>query len=339
MRVAQLVCSDGFAGVERYLVSLGRELAALGVDSIVIGGDVAQMTAELAGSGVSWLPGNSMAQAARSLSGLRVDLVNAHMTQAEVVALAVRSLGRTPVVSTRHFAATRGSHPVARAVGAVVDRRLAAQIAISEYVADHAGTRTEVVHSGVPETYDTVLATGRAPYVLVAQRLEAEKQTRVALEAWAAATVRRRGWRLKLAGSGSEEPAMRALADELGIATSVDFLGHRGDVPDLMRDASILVATTPIEGLGLTVLEAMSQALPVVATAAGGHLESLGSVGKPWAFAPGDAAGAAELIDVLAGDAPMRDTLGRGLQQRQREFFTVRRQAERTLALYGRVLS
>lgn len=340
MRVAQVVCSDGFAGVERYVGALATELSGLGVETTVVGGRRDAMAAALKGTSVDWAPGDTMAQAAASLARLRVDLVNAHMTEAELVATGLGALRRTPVVSTRHFAGRRGSGVSARAVGAWIQRRLAGQVAISHHVAATIGTPSTVIHSGVaPAPATTPPAQSREKAVLVAQRLEPEKETRLALEAWARTQIRRQGWRLWVAGGGSLAHALRAQADRLGIADEVDFLGRRDDLPMLYDRAALLLAPTPIEGFGLSVAEAMAHGLPVVASAAAGHLETVGAADPRWLFPPGDAAAAATLVDRLAEDAGLREDVGARLQQSQREHFTLRRQAEETLAYYRTVLA
>ena len=75
--------------------------------------------------------------------------------------------------------------------------------------------------------------------------------------------------------------ATGALALNSGIASAVHFLGFRTDVPGLMDECGILLAPCPIEGLGLTVLEAMQSGLPVVAAHAGGHVEMLDGLDPP----------------------------------------------------------
>ena len=52
-----------------------------------------------------------------------------------------------------------------------------------------------------------------------------------------------------LIGDGPDRPAMEALAAELGIAPSVQFLGPRDDVPDLLAAADVFVLASLFEGL------------------------------------------------------------------------------------------
>ena len=62
-------------------------------------------------------------------------------------------------------------------------------------------------------------------------------------------TLPAHGWKLLIAGEGSEREQLAELARELGLSDSVEFLGVRRDVGDLMRRASIFVATTSDRGV------------------------------------------------------------------------------------------
>ncbi len=58
--------------------------------------------------------------------------------------------------------------------------------------------------------------------------------------------------------------------DELGIANSFIFTGHRTDVPRLIAVMDICVLCTHREGFPLSILETMAMRKPVIATAVGG---------------------------------------------------------------------
>jgi len=97
----------------------------------------------------------------------------------------------------------------------------------------------------------------------------------------------------------------------------------------------MLLAPTPIEAFGLSVLEAMSHGLPVVAAGAGGHLETVGSTPGAALFAPGDAAAAARQLARLITDPRDRRRYGDALRERQRTLFTAERQTEGTLRVFA----
>lgn len=326
-----MTCSDGFGGVERYIAALGRGLATRGVDVTVIGGRASSMRAVLDGA-CMFAEAATMREAREAMAACGpFDVVNTHMTEADLVGLRARS--RAAVISTRHFSAPRGGNPVLRAVFAAWSRRFAAQISISQCVAEAIGEASAVVRTGVQNT-DAAAGGPRDRTVVMVQRLEPEKATDVGLRAWAQSTARDAGWRLLIVGDGSQRAALEQQAEREEVSGSVTFLGHRDDAESLMEKAGMLLAPTPREGLGLSVIEAMARALPVVATAAGGHLETAGAVTADFLFAPGDAAGAAQIIDRLASDDDARTGYAARLQQHQREALTTDTWVDGTLEVF-----
>jgi glycosyltransferase involved in cell wall biosynthesis len=75
---------------------------------------------------------------------------------------------------------------------------------------------------------------------------------------------------LSIGGEGPERAALERLADELGIADRVGFLGWRQDVGALLAGCDIFICPSRHEPLGNVVLEAWSAARPVVASAVQG---------------------------------------------------------------------
>ncbi len=98
------------------------------------------------------------------------------------------------------------------------------------------------------------------------------------------------GVRLAIAGQGPERDPLIALASELGLDGHVVFHGHRDDVPELMRNADLLVHPSTSEGLASVLIEAMFAGLPIVASRTGGIPELLENQETPLArlVAPGD---------------------------------------------------
>lgn len=75
---------------------------------------------------------------------------------------------------------------------------------------------------------------------------------------------------LWIAGDGEEEAKLKALAEELGVANRVRFLGWRDDAPALYRTADVVVFPSRFEPLGNVVIQAWAHAAPVVAAASAG---------------------------------------------------------------------
>lgn len=76
-----------------------------------------------------------------------------------------------------------------------------------------------------------------------------------------------------IVGDGPERTALESLSAELGISGRVMFLGERRDTENLLNAFDVYVLSSISEGMNLTLLEAMSVALPVLATDVGGNGE------------------------------------------------------------------
>jgi glycosyltransferase involved in cell wall biosynthesis len=114
------------------------------------------------------------------------------------------------------------------------------------------------------------------PVLLFVGRLVVRKGVDRLLEALA--KLPERPWRLEVVGFGPERERLEGLSLRLGLAERVAFLGRvsNEDLSAAYRRATgfVLPATLDeredTEGLGVVLLEAMSHALPVVATRRGG---------------------------------------------------------------------
>jgi glycosyltransferase involved in cell wall biosynthesis len=320
------VRSDSFAGVERYIRLVAPRQAARGCDVTVVGGDQVQM-GRVPGA-VRWKPGSTTLEVAAHIARLgHVDVVHAHMTAAEVAAVVTKPIHRARLVCTLHFASPRGSSSAAGRLLSPLGGLMDEQIAISRFVSTRVPS-TRVLLNGVEVAEPGQLT--RERLVMVMQRLEAEKHTEIALQAWASSNLRENGWRLAIAGRGSKLDELRLLAREIGVAESVDWLGFLDDPAGLLARVSVLLAPAPEEPFGFTVVEAMARATPVIAADGGAHRETLGD--DAWLFPPGDACACARLLDELAS----RDltAYGSGLRTRQHELFDVESHADRLVEIY-----
>ncbi|MBO0980982.1 glycosyltransferase family 4 protein [Microbacterium sp. SD291] len=333
------MCSDRFAGVERFVLRLAIAQADAGHDVRVAGGDPALMAPALEAAGVPFTRGTGVGQLVRALRSVEVDVANTHMTAADgAAAIAFGIPGRHPrpaVVSTRHFASARGGVGPLR-WDRVLAGRIDAEIAISRAVAASTGVPSTIVHTGVPNVTSDRVRHSRT--ILMAQRLQPEKQTALGVRAFAASGLADSGWRLLIAGDGPDGPLLDRLARDLGVADAVTLLGFREDVPALLDEAGMLLATCPKEGLGISVLEAMSHGVPVIAAGAAGHLDLLEDLDPRALFPPENASAAASALRSLAADADGRSELGTAVRLRQRQRFSLPEQVAGTDAVYRAAL-
>jgi glycosyltransferase involved in cell wall biosynthesis len=175
--------------------------------------------------------------------------------------------------------------------------------------------------------------------VLFLANLEVRKGIHVLLDAFEAVAAQLPDARLQVAGYGPEgEAVRRRIADSPGLGR-VELLGRvdRESVLALMQACDVYCLPSYGEPFGLTALEAMACARPVVATAAGGLQHVVPDVGGR-KVPPGDpAALAGALVEVL-GDPELRRVMGSHNREVIEEQFTWSRVGDRLEQLYAEAM-
>ena len=298
--------------------------------------------------GLGRTPGIDL-QVARRLRRLvrhdRVDLIHAHQyTPFFYAALSRRLSARPRILFTEH-----GRHyPDRRRVKRVVanrfllrssDRVVAVGRFVKQALIDCEGLsekRIEVVHNGIdPGPFDaadrlaqrvqarTELAlTADQPMVLQVARFHPVKDHATAVEAMARLVQAVPDAVLVLAGDGQQRAEIQSLADRLGVAERVRFLGVRSDIDRLMAAADVLTLSSLSEGLSVTLLEAMAASLPVAATDVGGNSEVVVHQQTGLLSPRGDAVALAKHWVVLLRDPKLRQKMGQAGRQRLNRHFT-----------------
>jgi glycosyltransferase involved in cell wall biosynthesis len=155
-------------------------------------------------------------------------------------------------------------------------------------------------------------------------RIDEIKDHETLLRAFAIAYDSGRGpdAQLWVVGDGVRRPALEALAAVLGISARVRFLGTRSDISEVLGQTDIFAfSTTPNEGFGIALIEAMSAELPIVATDVPACREVLGDGEAGILVAPQDAQALANALRELLSSDSKRAAWGiRALSRVQREY-------------------
>jgi glycosyltransferase involved in cell wall biosynthesis len=206
--------------------------------------------------------------------------------------------------------------------------------------------RITVVHEGIRT--DEVDAAGAAADVrppvpgtvfACVAALTAEKGVDVLLRALARHRRDHAGSGLVIAGDGAEADNLRRLADRLGCADAVRFLGFRKDFIAVIKACDALVVPSLAEGFGRVALYAMAAGLPVAGSRAGGIPDAVADGETGLLTPPGDDAALAEALGRLAADPGRARRMGARGRERVRAEFTVERMVEGTLAVFEKVLA
>lgn len=135
--------------------------------------------------------------------------------------------------------------------------------------------------------------------------------------------VQNEGWRLQIAGAGSEKSLnyLKQLCKENGVEDSVEFLGFRKDIEKLYQKASVFVLSSRYEGFGLVLIEAMSQGCACVACDyKGRQREIIQDDSQGLCCEPDNVDALAEAINKMVADDEYRESVRKNAIERSKYY-------------------
>ena len=175
------------------------------------------------------------------------------------------------------------------------------------------------------------------PRVVFTGRLHPQKNLGVLLDAWPA-VARASGASLVLVGDGEERDRLTSRAGELGVADRIHFAGSVSDPAEYLRAADVFVLPSVAEGMSNSLLEAMSTALPCLASEIGGNTDLLGEAGSGLLIRGDDPGTWADAINRVVADRGLARNLGSAARRRVEAEFALPVVVDRYQALYRRLL-
>lgn len=356
MRIAIVVLSLEIGGQERIVVRIARGLRERGHDAHVVclsrGG---ALRGELGTIPIHDVVGRGGFDPAlypklwTLFRRLEADVVHSHNAPALVYAVpAARAALVRTIVHTKHgnYRYPRRTLKLARVATRLVDHFVAVSDETARAAAQSERPRADrlkVVENGIPlsafapdvaarERVRDELGVPRDALVVGSVgRLVDDKDYPLLVHAMAPLLSDR--VRLVVVGDGPARATIEA-AIEPAKRPFVLLAGARRDVPRVLCAFDVFASSSRTEGLPLAIPEAMSTALPIVATAVGGVPGIVpGDVGR--LVAHGDASAMRSAIRELLEDAPARTEMG----VRARAYATARfgedRMLDEYLVLYG----
>jgi glycosyltransferase involved in cell wall biosynthesis len=144
---------------------------------------------------------------------------------------------------------------------------------------------------------------------------------------------------LWIVGDGPLRQSLERQTDALDIRNRVSFLGQRDDILRLLACSDIVVLPSLYrEGLGLSIIEAMSQSKPIIASNIGGIPELIVDGMNGFIVIPADAADLEAKLRILIADAGLRKTMGIAGRRRYEERFSSTIMMRQIAALYHSLL-
>ena len=100
--------------------------------------------------------------------------------------------------------------------------------------------------------------------LLAVGRLEAQKDHRTLIEAFAAVSASYPDWRLRIVGEGALRPALEAQVGRLGLSSVISLPGAISPIGPQYESAQLFAMPSTYESFGLTTAEALGHGLPVI---------------------------------------------------------------------------
>jgi UDP-D-galactose:(glucosyl)LPS alpha-1,6-D-galactosyltransferase len=166
--------------------------------------------------------------------------------------------------------------------------------------------RIFTIYNAVDVRQARTIARPKSPVFLYIGRLNLNdhKRTNDVLEA---AALLHGTWQLKIIGSATKgyeahESQLRDLAQTLGIADRVDWMGWRDEPWEAVEEATAFLLSSEREAFGMVLVEACSHGVACISSACGGPTEIIQEGRNGWLYPVGDTTALAARLQSILDD-------------------------------------
>ena len=282
----------------------------------------------------------------KTIKQLNPDIVAIHSSKAGILGRIACWTLRIPFVFTAHgWAFTEGVEKskqtlyrqLEKWVGKITkkvitvceyDRILALQHQVLTY------SKLETIHNGVMDQSNpkNQLASNEMVKILMVARFDIPKKHLELLEALA--LIDKLNWHMIFAGDGRLREQAARYVQEHNMGHKVTFLGNYSNVSELLRNTDVFVLTSSWEGLPLSILEAMSHGLPIIASDVGGVKEAVRNSENGFLIHHN----LPELLATLIDNPFLRKQMGEKSREIYETSFTFERMYRQTLTTYQKLI-
>lgn len=302
MRVCYLITkADEIGGAQVHVRDLAINMQDLGHDITVITGEKGALVNQLVSNNINVIIDENLQRSInpfldllafislrKKIKKISPDLLALHSSKAGILGrLVAKSLGIKSVFTVHGWAFADGISKFKRKMYIIIERFYAT------FLSDHIITVSEqdkklalkynvasneimtTVHNGVYGRVSNINYTSinkKIKLVMVA-RFSEQKDHKTLL--MALSKIDSKLWSLDLIGKGKYLEQTKKLALDYNISRNVNFLGERNDVLELLQKSDVFILISNWEGYPLSILEAMSCGLPIIASDVGGVNEAV----------------------------------------------------------------
>ncbi len=279
----------------------------------------------------------------------RIDIIHAHTSHAH--ALAILSTFMNPIPKTvisRRVSFAPANNIFSKWKYNHVDLILPVSYYVAKVLKEHSvnENKIQVVRSSINLTHIDVLPYNKkeldindnTQILLTAGALVPHKDHITLLHAFVHVKEVFKDIILLIAGSGPLLNTIQIEIDNLNLTQHVRLLGHRNDVPRLIKTADLYVSSSWSEGLGTSILEALACEKPVVATEAGGVSEMVIPHETGLLIQNRNPQLLAEAIIYMLSHPDEAKAMAKKGKKHVEDNFTVQRMVDETISVYKKLI-
>jgi glycosyltransferase involved in cell wall biosynthesis len=203
------------------------------------------------------------------------------------------------------------------------------------------GVKSRLIELGFPKDKCTAISNGvdwskfqqgpsrtwsqRLPHVIMASRFAKQKDQPTLIQAMRILKAQQVQTRLSIAGLGKNRLLQQSqkISANWGLTQHIDFLGHVGNMPELLAKHQIFVLSTHYEGMPLALIEAMASGCACIGTDVVGVREVIAHGVTGLLVPESDAQAMADAIAMLLKDPEKAENLGIAARAAVKQNFTL----------------
>lgn len=284
-----------------------------------------------------------------------VDILHTHGYFASTFGRLASILARTPViithVHTTYYGFKKRNILIERFFSLFTDKIVCVSQAVNKFVVEVEGIsekKTCLIYNGVGKRrlfegdIDSDVDRRSLGFedkdlvVITVASLTRHKGHQVLIDAARVISKRYENLRLLIVGDGPLRNKLEVYAKELQLSSKIVFTGQRKDITPLLRLTDFFVLpSTEREGLGIALIEAMAEGLPVIGTKLGGIPEVIEDDVNGLLVAPGSSYELAGAMEKLIRGKGIREKMGQMGRKIYEQRFTVSKMNQNIEALYN----
>jgi len=360
MKILYCITRSDWGGAQAHLFDLVKEMTSLGHICEVAIGENGELSQRLNEIGIKVHLLNSLIHEIHPIKDVKgtfelyhlikevdPDFIHLHSTKAGWIGRISGLFIKKKVIFTVHgWCFTEGATGVRKTLGRFIEKALVPItdkiICVSEYdkqlalrLSVGSSESLTLIYNGVShiEKANQGHFTDQKIKVMMTARFAEPKDQETVIRAFEHIE---KEFELYLVGDGPNLESCVSLTKELQLNDQIHFLGSRSDVRMLLQEMDIFILSSSYEGLPISIIEAMSVGLPIIASDVGGVSELVKEGENGYLFEPRDIKHLSNLIKGLA-DKEERSKLGKESLRIYEETFTLETCVSGVLNIYKRL--